>query len=117
MLRQAPEALAEAFAPVRGRRRTLLAAQNRVRRAGRRTRELGGRYPAHAALEPCLFEDRLGEVGPRAVARGGDVVDAEGKLEHGPRRRGEVADVSRAAALVVDDRDLVALRGEAQHRA
>ena len=33
------------------------------------------------------------------------------------RGRGEVADVGRGAALVVDDRDLVPLGAEAQHRA
>ena len=88
------------------------------RRASARTLELRGRDPPNAAVEPGLLEDRLGEVRPRAVTVRGDVpqpcrqvlVD---ELPHGGR---EVADEGRAAALVVDDGDLVALGAEPQHR-
>ena len=114
---QPREALAQALAPVRQLRRALLAAQHRVGGPRRLRAELGGRDPPHAAVEARLLEDRLGEVGPRAVAGGGDVVDAERQLEHRRRRLREMADVGRAAALVVDDRDLVALGAEPQHRA
>ena len=71
--------------------RALLAAQHRVRRPRRAGAELGGRDPAHAAVEARLLEDRLGEVGPRAVALRGDVVDAVAAaraLASSPRRGG-----------------------------
>src|SRR5262245_61739613 len=68
------QALAEAVAPVREARRVgLLAAQDRVRRSWSRAAELARRDPANSARERCLVEDRLGEVGPRAVAVGGNV--------------------------------------------
>ena len=70
----------------------------------------------HAAVEPGLLEDRLRELRPRAVAAGGDVVDAEREQRHPWHRFGEVHRVGRAAALVVHDRDLVAFRPESQHR-
>ena len=81
--------------------------------------ELRRRDPPHPAVEPRLLEDRLGEVRPRAVAGRGEVPDAERRrrVDELARRRGQMADVGRAAALVVDDRDLVPLRPEPEHRA
>ena len=96
------------------RRVGALAAQHRVRGPRRRTAELRGRDPAHAAVEAGLFEDRLGELRPRAVAVGGDVPEPARQLDELARRRGEMTDVRRAAALVVDDRDLVALARRAR---
>ena len=52
-----------------------------------------------------------------AVALGGDVVDAVREEHDLARRRREVPDVGRRAALVVDDRDLVPLLAEPEHRA
>ena len=69
-----------------------------------------------AAVEAGLLEDRLGELGPGAVAGRRDVVDAVRQLDDGRHRRGEMPGVGRAAALVVDDRDLVALGAEPEHR-
>ncbi len=94
-----------------------LAPQHRVGRPGRRPAELGGRDPPHGAVEARLLEDRLGELGPGAVAFGGDVPDALRQLDQLPGRLGEMADVGGAASLVVDDRDLVALPAEPEHRA
>ena len=48
-----------------------------TRDARARRGPLGARDPAHAAAQARLREDRLGELRPRAVAVGGDVVDAE----------------------------------------
>ena len=90
---ESAEALAQALAPVRQLRGALLAAQHRVRGARRARAELGSRDPADARREACLLEDRLGEVGPRAVAGRRHVVDAERQLEHAVRRVCEVADV------------------------
>src|SRR5262245_29047782 len=72
------EACAQAVPPVREARgiRTF-APENRVRRAGSGTGELLRRDPAYAAVEPGFLEDRLGEVGPRALAVGGDVPETE----------------------------------------
>ena len=67
-------------------------------------------------VEAGLLEDRLGEVGPGRVAVGGDVVDAVRQEQDLTRRGGEVADVGRRPPLVVDDRDLVPLLAEPQHR-
>ncbi len=69
-------------------------------------------------LEPRLLEDRLGEVGPRAVTVSRDVPEPlrQVRVDEPPNGRGQVADERRAAALVVDDRDLVALCAEAEHR-
>src|SRR5829696_2294703 len=111
------EAFPQPVAPVRELRRTLLAAQDRIRRTGGAGAEVAGRDPPDAARDARLLEDRLRELGPGAVARGRDVVDAERALEDRPRRVGEVRDVGRATALIVDDSDLVALGAEPQHRA
>ncbi len=101
-----------------GRSRSL-AAENRVRRPRRRTLELGRRDAPHAAVEPGFLEDRLGEVGPRALAVGGDVPQALRQVcvDERSRRVREMADERGAATLVVHDRDLVALGAEAEHRA
>ena len=56
------------IAPQRQLRGALLAAENRDRRPRRLRAELRRRDPPHPAAEPGLFEDRLCEVGPRAVA-------------------------------------------------
>ena len=71
------------------------------------------------AREPGFVEDRLGEVRPGAVAGGGEVPDPEGgaAVDERARRLGQVAHVGRAAPLVGDDGDLVALRAEPEHRA
>ena len=105
-------------APVRQRRRSrALAPQHGVRRPRRRAAELGGRDPPHAAVEPRLLEDRLRELRPRAVAVGGEMPEPARKRDELVHRFGEMPDERRRAALVVDDRDLVALRAEPQHRA
>src|SRR5438874_2170674 len=78
---------------------------------------LGARDPPHAAVEAGLVEDRLRELGPRALAGRGEMPDAVRQLDERANRLRQVPDVGRAAALVVDDRDLVTLRAEPQHRA
>ena len=45
------------------------------------------------------------------------MIDAVREVDDLARRGGEVADVGRRAALVVDDRDLVPLGSEPEHRA
>ena len=93
------EALAQAVAPVRQLGRALLGAQHRVRRPRRLRAELGGRDPPHAAVEPGLLEDRLGEVGPRAVARRrrrGRRRTAARRSRASPRRDGRRRSGSRA---------------------
>src|SRR5664279_3646954 len=94
-----------------------LAAKHRVRWTRRRAVELGGRDTAHAAVEPGLLEDRLGELGPRAVTLGCDVPDPARQADELARRGGQMADIRGTAALVVDDRDFVPLRAEREHRA
>ena len=117
-MRASREAGAEALAPVREPRRLrALAAEHRVRGPRRRTAELRGRDRPHPALEPASSKIASRELGPRALARGGDVPDA---------RCGSSTSARVAAArcptyvgqptLVVDDRDLVALAPEPQHR-
>ena len=93
-----------------------LAAQDRVRGTRRWAAQLGGRDPADPAVEAGLLEDRLGELGPGALAARRDVVRAVRKLEDVLRRLREMADERRRAALVVDDRHLVLLRAELEHR-
>ena len=103
------EAGSQALAPVRELAAHPLAAQDRVRGTRGRTAELSGRDPADAATQAGLLEDRLGELGPRAVARRRDMADAIRKLEDFLRRLREMPDEGRRAALVVDDRHLVLL--------
>src|SRR5439155_10446357 len=92
------------------------AAEDGVRRSRSGARELGARDPANAALDAGLIEDRLRELGPGAVARGGDVPDPAGPLDQHTHSLREMADVRRAAALVVDDRHLVPLATALEHR-
>src|SRR4051812_4290545 len=94
---QTGQAGAEALAPVGQLRGALLAAQDGVRGAGGTGAELRRGDPPHARLEAGLLEDRLREVGPRAVARGGDVVDAVREAHDLLRGPGEMADVGRRA--------------------
>ena len=87
-----------------------------VERASSRTSELGRRDPAHPAVDTRLGEDRLRELGPCAVAVGGDVPHAARKLDELAHRGAEMSDVCRAASLVVDDGDLVSFRAGVEHR-
>src|SRR4029453_2944778 len=113
------ETRAQAVAPVRELGSALLAAQNRHRWAPRPGAEPHRRDAADAACEPGLREDRLREVGPRAVARGGEITHAERSAARDEGAGGgcEVPGVRRAPTLVVDDGDLVPVRAEAEHRA
>ena len=97
LVRDPREAGTEPVAPVRepGRLR-VLAAQHRVRGPGCRARQLGRRDPPHAARQPGLGEDRLGEVGPGAVALGGDVVEPVREPDERARGGREVSDVASA---------------------
>src|SRR6266511_316995 len=89
---EAVEAGSQALAPMgKDRRLRLLASQHRVRRAWGERSEVGGRDSTHSAVQPGLLEDRLGEVGPRAVALRRHVVDAEGQLDDPSRGLGEMA--------------------------
>src|SRR5436305_1894898 len=110
------QAGAKAFAPMREFWRAVLAAQDRVSRTRGLRAELLRADPADARREAGLLEDRLREIGPRAIAPRGHVVGAVRQPHDLPRRLGEMADVGRGAALVVDDRDLIALRSEPEHR-
>src|SRR5690349_4313400 len=94
----------------------LLAAEHRVSRACCGTPQLRARYAPDAHADACLLEDRLREVGPGAVACGGEMPDAVRAIEQLSRRASQMADVRRRGALVVDDGDLVALLREPQHR-
>src|SRR5438477_642145 len=95
--------------------RALLGTQHRVRRPRRGPTEVRARDAAHTRRQPGLFEDRLCELGPSAVAGGSQMPDTGGPLDQRPRRRSEMADVRRRASLVVDDRHLLALAAEPQH--
>src|SRR5262245_22587682 len=111
------QARAQALSPMRqARRLRLRRAQDGVRRPRRRPVELGRRDALDAALDPGLLEDRLGELRPRAIAFGGDVVQPMGLQDDvacGPR---QMARVRRRAALIVHDRYLVPLAAQPQHR-
>src|SRR5581483_10300641 len=114
---QALEAGAQPLAP--GRQAGSVrppAAQDRVRGPRGGAAELGRRDRADEAVEPGFGEDGLRELGPRAVPAAGDVMDALLERDDRPRRRGEMPDVGRAAALVVDHRHLVPLGAEPEHR-
>ena len=115
--RSRAQALAQALAPVRQLGRAALAAQHRVRRPRRRAPNSAVVMRRTRVSRPASSKIASAKSAQRAVAGRGDVVDAVRQLEHCLRRLGEMADVGRAAALVVDDRDLVALGAEAQHRA
>src|SRR5215211_1214381 len=96
--------------------RASLAPQHRVRRPRRGGTELLGRDATDATAHAALLEDRLGKVSPRAVAVRRDVIDAVRLFQHATRRFGEMPDIGRRPELVVDDRDLVPLGAEPQHR-
>ena len=111
----------QAASPIRqcGRRGVSGCSERSTEYAGR-----GAGRPSSAVVirrtrlaRPRLREDRLCEVGPRAIAVRGDVVDAVRKVEHPGNRRREVAHVGRRPALVVHHRHLVVLLREPQHRA
>src|SRR5262245_18962105 len=114
------EACAKTLAPVRkdGRAGTL-AAEHRVRGPGSASFQLHGRDSADTANGARLLEDRLREVGPRAVASGSDVPEAPGTLlvHQLTHRLREGSGEGRRATLVVDDLDLVAFLAEPEHRA
>src|SRR2546425_1101231 len=99
---KAAQAGAQGLPPVRQLRSALLRPQPRVRGARRGGRDLRGRDAANARLEACLLEDRLREVGPRAVSPRRHVVDAVREVDHLLRRLCEMPDVRRRATLVVD---------------
>src|SRR5438105_7195923 len=101
---QTGQAGAQALAPVRELRGALLAPQHRVRGPGGAGAELRRGDPADARREPGLLEDRLREVGPRAVATSRDVVDAIRQADDLLGGLREMADVGRRSALIVDDR-------------
>src|SRR5438552_12571726 len=92
-----------------------LAAEDRVRRSRSRTAELLSRDRHHLAVDPSLAEDLAGEAGPRALALGGHVPDALRQLQQLPCRLREMSHEGRAADLVVDDANLVALAPELAH--
>src|SRR5688572_11640531 len=119
LVAQGGKAGAKAVAPVRqlGRARTL-APQDRVRGTRGGACELRGRDTPHPNLELGLLEDRLRELGPAARAGGREVPDTRlrARIHELADRRSEMGDVRRRAALVVDDRDLVPLGAEPEHR-
>src|SRR5215212_160680 len=92
------------------------APEHGVRRTWSRPAELLRRDLAHPAVEPRLGEDHLGELGPRALPLRGQVPRAVRKLEQLARRLGEMAHEGRLADLVRNDRDLVLLLPEREHR-
>src|SRR3954470_12564269 len=93
LIQKPREALTQAVAPVRQLGGALLGAEHRVRRAMGPRAELLSRDAADAALDAGVFEDRLREVRPRAVAARGHVVDAERQLGHRRHRGPEMTDV------------------------
>ena len=91
--------------------RPLLAAQHRVGGARRRSAELRGRDPAHAGAEPGLLENRLGELGPCAVARSGEMPDTPWELEELRHRTGKrydrwLYDMTREEFVAIVNADL-----------
>src|SRR5215471_12726678 len=74
LARQALEAGAQSVAPVRQRLSVeALAPQRRIRGPGSGPVELCARDASDAAIDSRVVEDRLRELGPRAVAAAGDV--------------------------------------------
>ena len=67
-------------------------------------------------MDARLLEDRLGELGPRAVPLRGDVPDAWRELDQLTCRFGKMTDVGWRTALVVDDCHFFALGSERKHR-
>src|SRR5262245_58878306 len=114
------EAGAKPLAPVRkGRCAGTLTAEHRVRGPGSASFQLCGRDSADTAIDACLLEDRLREVGPRAVASGSDVPEAPRTVLDHQRAHclREVSGEGRRGTLVVDDPYLVAFLAEPEHGA
>src|SRR5439155_6865721 len=94
----------QSLAPVEETRRLgALAAKGRVSRPRGRAAERLARDPADAAGQPRLLEDGLGELCPRTVPPCRQVPATRRQLDELSHRRGKMADVGRAAALVVHD--------------
>jgi hypothetical protein len=93
-----------------------LAAKDRIGGAGSGPAEFRRGDPPHPAAEPRLFEDRVGELGPGALAFSGEVPGPARPVDQFPDRGGQMPNVGRAAALVVDHRNLGALGPEPEHR-
>src|ERR671925_404910 len=75
------EARAKALTPVRKARRLgLLRPEDGIRGPRSRAAQLFRRDAANTAVDRGFLEDRLRELGPGAIAVGGDVVEAVGKL-------------------------------------
>src|SRR5215211_2041581 len=116
-LDQALQAGPQPLSPMREVRSTLaFAPQDGVRRAKGRPAELLRRDLAHAGLEPSLLEDRRRELRPGALSLGGEVPGAIGEVEQLARGLGQMADEGRRADLIRDDRDLVLLSPQREHR-
>ena len=101
-LEKSGEARCEAVAPVRQLRCVgALAAEDGVRGSWRRPAELGRRDPPNATLDPGRFEDRLGELGPCAVALCCEMPDAWRAIRRSTSSRvarREMPDVGRRAS-------------------
>ncbi len=97
--------------------RALLASQHRICRTWSGSTELLARDSVDAAPHSSLFEDRIGELCPGAVTRGGDMPHPERASDQLACRRRHVTDIGRRASLVVDDGDLAAVPAEFEHRA
>jgi hypothetical protein len=74
----------------------------------RRT-EYAGRRASRPASPLVILEDRVCELGPRAIPFGGDVVSAVGKLEDPDSRRRQVTDEGWRTTLVRDHANLLVL--------
>ena len=108
---EAGQARAEAVAPVRQLRRVRpLAAEHRVRGARRRAAELRGRDPARRGTRSPPPRRSPRRTRPRCTRRRRRRARRRARqLDEPAHRRRQMPDVGRAAALVVDDGDLVAL--------
>jgi hypothetical protein len=112
-----PETLPQACSPVwKPRSLAARAAKNGIRRPCCSAAELRARDGRHSTAYARLDEDRLSKISPAAVAVGGDVVEAVGAAHNLSDNPGEVSDVRWAAALVVDDMDLILSAGRFEHR-
>src|SRR5580700_8777399 len=101
--------------PVRKDRSVAFAAKHAVRRSLRGSGHLGGAAGSHFTANAGTSDDLACELVPRAVAAAGYVDDSDrprrpgGQIHHGRR---QMAGERRAAHLVVDDHELVALARE-----
>ena len=93
-----------------------LGSEHGVGRASGGTAELLRRDPTNDAVDAGFREERFGEVCPRAVAVGRDVVDAEREIDDVSRHRGEMRRVRWRRALVVHDGNLVPFLAESQRK-